>query len=192
MLSKLSQYFNHLAKWWIILFVFIALVSFIAITLPGLQAISGDIQGLDTLFFYTPEDAYTNIASYSEEGRHVLRNFHLTADVINPLLYTSFLILLISWLFQKSFPPENRIQGLNLIPIGAAIADLLENFCIVILISVYPSQPRIIAWLSTLSTMTKFIFIYISFGLIIIGLIVTLNNKFRSVISSKRSASTGG
>ena len=183
MLAKLSHSFHHWTKGWLIPVVFIALVVFMIVTLPGIQAVSGDIEGLDTLFFYTPEEAFANVASYTAEGREVLRNFHLSADIVNPILYTSFLILLISWLFQHGFGPEHRLQRLNIIPLGAAIFDLLENICIVILLSAYPSQPRSVAWLSTLSTMAKFSFIYGSFGLVLVGLVGALMNTFRRIVS---------
>ena len=178
MVSKLSRQFHNWTRGWLIPVFFITLVVFMIITLPEIQAVSGNIEGLDTQFFYTPEEALSNVASYTVEGRQVLRNFHLTADIINPILYTSFLILLISWLFQRGFAPQHWMQKLNIFPLGAAIFDLLENICIAILLSAYPSQPRIIAWISTLSTMSKFIFIYGSFGLVLIGLIKVITNKF--------------
>lgn len=39
------------------------------------------------------------------------------------------------------------------------------------MLSVYPAQPRIVAWLSTIGTTTKYLFLYVSFVLILVGLV---------------------
>lgn len=189
MLSKLSSCFHALARGWLILLILVAFVVFLAVTLPGVQAASGNTEGLDTIFFYTPEEAFANVASYTDDGRDTLLIFHLTADIVNPFLYASFLTLVISWLFQRGFAPESKIQRLNVIPLGAAIFDLLENICIVVMLSAYPTLPRLVAWLSTISTMTKIIFIYGSMGLVLIGLVRALMNRFQKTVTAGNRAS---
>jgi hypothetical protein len=171
MLATLSSRFHTWAKGWLILASLAALVGFVALTIPVAQAASGDTEGLDTRHYYTPEEAFATIASYSAAGRAALRVFYLTGDIVNPVLYTSFLVLLISWLFQRGFDPRSRLQILNVVPVGAAVFDLLENVCIVIMLSVYPAQPRIVAWLATTGTTLKYLFIYTSFVLVLVGLI---------------------
>jgi hypothetical protein len=178
-LSTLSSRFHSWARGWLILALIAGLVVFAVLTLPGVQAASGDTEGLDTRHFYTPDEAFATVASYDDAGRAALRVFYLTADIVNPILYTSFLVLLISWLFQRGFKPESAMQKLNVLPIGAAIFDLLENICVVTMISVYPAQPRIVAWLSTVGTTTKYIFIYVSFVLVLVGLVTAAMNRFR-------------
>lgn len=179
MLSKLSSRFHAWAKGWLILALFAALVAFVAVTLPSAQAASGSTVGLDTRHFYTPEEAFSTVASYGDDGRAMIRIFYLTADIVNPALYTSALILLISWLFQRGFKPGSKMQKLNVFPVGAAIFDLLENFGIVTMLTVYPAQPTIVAWLSTVGTTTKYFFIYVSFLLVLVGLVKAALNRFR-------------
>jgi len=131
--------------------------------LPSAQAASGSTVGLDTRHFYTPEEAFSTVASYGDDGRAMIRMFYLTVDIVNPALYTSALILLISWLFQRGFKSGSKMQKLNVFPVGAAIFDLLENLGIVTMLTVYPAQPTIVAWLSTVGTTTKYFFIYQNF-----------------------------
>jgi hypothetical protein len=189
MFSKLSNQFGSWARGWLILAVFAAFIIFMFVTLPGVQTVSGEIEGLDTTFFYTPEEAFANIASYPDAGRDVIRNFHVTVDLINPILYSSFLVLLISWLFRRGFAPESRLQKLNLVPLGAALFDLLENVCIFILFSIYPSKLNFVAWLATTGTMLKILCIYASFILVLIGLIGTAKNIITKIISAGRTSS---
>lgn len=171
MLVTLSRRFHTWAKGWLVLASLAALVGFVALTIPVAQAASGDTEGLDTRFFYAPETAFATVASYTDTGRVTLRVFYLTGDIVNPILYTTFLALLISWLFQRGFDPESRLQILNVVPLGAAVFDLLENVSIVIMFSVHPAQPRIVAWLATTGTTLKYLFIYGSFVLVLVGLI---------------------
>jgi hypothetical protein len=189
MLSKLSYQLGIWARGWLILAVFAAFIIFMVVTLPSVQAVSGGIEGLDTTFFYTPEEAFANIASYPDAGRDVIRNFHVTVDLVNPILYSSFLVLLISWLFRRGLAPESRLQKLNLLPLGAALFDLLENIFIFVMFSIYPARLNFVAWLATTSTMLKILCIYASFVLVLIGLIMMAKNILTKVISAGRTSS---
>lgn len=180
MLSKLSSHFHTWARGWLILVIMAAFVIFMVLVLPGVEAASGDTEGLDyAKLFYTPDEAFATVASYDDAGRAALRVYYLTGDIVNPVLYTSIFILVISWLFQRGFEPESKLQKLNVLPIGAAVFDLLENICITIMLSVYPAQPRIVAWLSTVGTTTKYLFFYGSCALVLVGLIAAAMNRFR-------------
>jgi len=178
MLSKLSRLSHSWARGWLILALFAAFVVFEAVTLPSLQAApGGSIVSLDAQFFYTPEKAFSTVASYGDAGRFWIR-IYLTWDIVNPILYASAFSLLISWLFQRSFEPGSRLQKLNVLPVGAGLFDLLENICIVTLLAVYPAQPVIVAWLSTVCTMSKMSFLGVSALLILVGLVKAAMNRF--------------
>jgi hypothetical protein len=186
-LSKISDFFYFWAKGWLILALAVALVVFITTTLPIAQSASGDVVGLDTLFFYSPEEAFSTISSYTPTGRSILHIFYLTVDVINPILYSSFLIILISWLLKSCPNLTNSMKKLNILPIGAIIFDLLENISIVTLFTIYPDQSRTMAWLATIGTTSKYIFIYTSFGIIILGTILVILHKFSGTKKIKKS-----
>jgi len=87
--------------------------------------------------------------------------------------------LLISWLFQRSFKPGSKLQKLNVLPVGAGLFDLLENICIVTLLTVYPAQPAVVAWLSTVCTMSKMSFLGMSTLLILVGLVKAAMSRFK-------------
>lgn len=178
MLTKLSNRFYAGTRGWLIVLVFVALVVFMMVTLPGLTAVSNNIEGLDTMFFYTPEEAFANVAAYSAAARQTINSFHLTVDIVNPILYSAFLIMTISWLFQHGFAPESKMRPLNVIPLGALLFDVLENIFITIMMLVYPAQPKWVAWLATASTMAKFSFIYASLAMVLVGLAGAIMHKF--------------
>jgi hypothetical protein len=171
MLAKISRRLDRLGSGWLILALIVALVVFEAVTLPMLQrAPAGDIVSLDARFFYTPQEAFSTIGSYAAARTFWIR-VYLTWDVVNPVLYTLIFMLGLSWLLQRAFNPESRIQKLNLLPLGAGLLDLLENVCIVTLLATYPAHADIVAWLATFSTMGKVSLLGLSTLLIVLGII---------------------
>jgi hypothetical protein len=179
MLSKLSRRFHSWARGWLILALFAAFVVFVAVTLPLLQAApGGSIVSLDAQIFYTPEKAFSTVASYGDAGRFWIR-IYLTWDIVNPILYTLGFSLLISWLFQRGFKPASKLQELNVLPVGAGLFDLLENLSIVTLLAVYPAKPAVVAWLSTICTVSKMSLLGVSALLVLVGLVKAATNRFK-------------
>ncbi|MCA9872216.1 MAG: hypothetical protein KC441_01120 [Anaerolineales bacterium] len=180
MLVRLSNRFYAAASGWLIVLILVVFVAFVAVTLPKVTAVSGNIEGLDTRFFYTPEEAFANVAAYSSAARQALNTFHLTVDIVNPILYTAFLVLLLSWLFRAGFPTESKMRTLNLIPLGALLFDILENIFITVMMAAYPAKPVWAAWLATVSTVAKFSFIYASLGLVLVGVAGVVLHKINN------------
>ena len=87
--------------------------------------------------------------------------------------------LLISWLFQRAFRPDSKIQKWNAAPIGAWFFDLLENIGIVFMLTAYPSQPALVAWLTMIFGTLKWAFAFLSIGLVLVGLVKAVMNRFR-------------
>jgi hypothetical protein len=87
--------------------------------------------------------------------------------------------LSISWLFQRGFKLDSRMQKLNLVPVLGGFFDVMENIWIMIMILVFPAQPTVVAWLSTISTMGKYILGIPIVLLLLIGLIKAAMNRFK-------------
>ncbi len=177
MLSGLSRLLYSWARGWRILALVTAFVAFEAITLPRLQAAPGGrIVSLDQQLFYRPVQVFATVAAYGE-ARGFWLPIYLTWDVANPIFYTLIFGLLISWLFKGCQLSESWQPwpfGLNLLPLGAGLCDLLENLCIVTLLAVYPAQPAAVAWLSTICTLGKMGFLGVSALLIVVGLVAAV------------------
>lgn len=169
MLTKISTLLHARARGWLILALFAAFVIYVAVTFPALQkAPGGSIVSLDAQLYYPPDQAYATIGSYGEASRFWIL-IYLTWDVLNPIFYTLFFSLLISWLFQRGFKPESRLQRLNLLPLGAGLFDLLENLSIVTMLSAYPTRLTAVAWLSTICTLGKMSLLGLSLLLVLFG-----------------------
>ena len=183
MLDRLSNTLKKYANGWLVLLFFAGEVFFNTVILPNqqakMEAASGGTGPIDLQLFYTPDKVYAMVASYGEEGRASYRAFELTGDIIYPIVYTLFFALLITWLFQGGFPAGSKMQKLNVVPFGGWLFDLLENLGIVAMLSVYPSTPVALAWISAMFTLVKWLFAGATIILILIGLVMTLKNGFK-------------
>ena len=183
MLTGISNTLRKYAKGWLILILFLLDGLFMGVVMPGLKArmdnFAPDVGPIDLLFFYTPEKAYQMVAAYGEQGRAVYRTGELTVDIIYPIVYTLFFSLFITWLFKRGFSMESKMQGLNVVPFGAWLFDLLENLGIVGMLSIYPSTPALLAWVTTVFTMIKWGFAGVSMILMVVGIIAVIVRAFK-------------
>lgn len=183
MLNQISQTLKKYANGWLVLVFFAGEMLFNAVLLPNqqakIEAASGGIGPIDLQLFYTPEKVYSMVASYGDAGRADYRTFELTGDIIYPIIYTLFFALLITWLFQRGFAADSRMQKLNVVPLGAWLADLLENLGIVTMLSIYPSTPPALAWVTAIFTLVKWLFFGATIILVLAGLGMALKNRFK-------------
>jgi len=184
MLNKISEKFHAWAKGRWVFVMFLADLLMMGYVMPvaaGIMALaaSNSVMPLDLMFFYTPDKAFEMIEKYGGAGRSIYLKIELSADIIYPIIYSLFYALLISWLFQRGFKPESKMQKWNVMPVGAWFFDLLENVGTVSMVSMYPSQPAILAWITMLFGSLKWTFALISIVLVLIGLVKAALNGFR-------------
>lgn len=183
MLQNLSNKFYGWAKGWLIL-VLLALDSFLGgfvLPLAGrlMQDDRGGNQPLDAMFFATPDKLFAMLEQYDEYNRAFYRNVELTVDIVYPIVYLFFFGLALSWPFQRGFAPGSPMRKFNVAPLGAWFFDLLENLTIVALISIFPSQPAALGWLLFLFSSVKWLFVFASIALVLVGLAMAIKNGFR-------------
>jgi hypothetical protein len=184
MLNKISEKFHAWATGWRVIILLIAesLMMFYVMPLAmGIMAFAANnsVLPLDLMFFYNPAQAFEMMDKYGEAGRSIYMRIELTADIIYPMIYTLFYGLLLSWLFQRAFKPDSKMQKWNVMPVGAWLFDMLENTGIVSMLMMYPSKPEVLAWLTMLFGSLKWAFFVITIGLVLVGLVRAAMNRFR-------------
>lgn len=183
MLNRLSATLRKGASGWLVLVFLAGEMFFNAVVLPNqkakIEAGSGGVGPIDLQFFYTPEKAYSMVASYGEAGRADYRLFELTGDILYPIVYTLFFSLAITWLFQRGFASNSPMQKYNVVPFGGWLFDLFENLGIVAMLSVYPTTPAVLAWVTAIFTVIKWLFAIASGVLMLIGLVKAALNGFK-------------
>ena len=186
-LNAISQKFHAWTTGWRVLVLFLAtglMAGYIMPVAGGILALAANnsVLPLDLLFFYTPDSAFDMIEKYGPAGRDLYTKILLTVDILYPVIYTLFLGLFLSWLFQRGFPRQSPMQRMNAVPVGGLLFDLLENIGIVWMLSMYPSIPAILAWIIMLTSTVKWLFALASLVLIFVGLARAAMNRFRKQI----------
>ena len=187
MLNTISEKFHSWTTGWRVLIMLIADALMMGYIMPlagGIMALAANnsVSPLDLMFFYTPAKAFEMMDKYGEAGRAVYLKIELTADIIYPIIYTLFYGLLLSWLMQRAFPSNSKMQKMNVMIVGAWLSDLLENVGIVSMLGMYPSKPAILAWITMLFGSLKWGFFVITLGLVLFGLVRAAMNGFRKQV----------
>jgi hypothetical protein len=176
-LKRLSAWFRKISTTPITLAAVLIFFLFTALVLPKqssqAQESSGGAGTPDLSFFYSSTDLYRWAGAYGEAGRQAYVRSHFTFDVAWPLVYTFFLITALSWLYGRSFPPDSPWQLVNLAPLLAVLFDFLENLTTSLVMALYPAQTWLadsLAFLATISTPLKWIFVGACMVLLLAGL----------------------
>lgn len=185
MLASLSTFLYRLASWKTLLLAVLLYVPFPAYILKTLEANMDTLAGkaigpIDLLFGYDPARIQEMVAAYGPQGRAIYRQGELTADLAYPLIYTFLFCIILSLLYRdRSYAPFRLV---NLVPAGILLFDLLENGCIVYLLSAYPNTSDTIAALCSVFTNLKWGVSAIVIGLILYGLVRLALPKRQSVL----------
>lgn len=141
------------------------LASFMPETADGSEPI-------DLLFAPRPEKLFALVDSYGAEGRNLYALFELTADLIYPIIYATFLAITLTLLARRLYGAQSRATIINIVPFGIVIADYLENMGIVMLLMTYPEKISWAAWATSFFNAAKWSLVGGTFALIVIGLVL--------------------
>lgn len=183
MAARISQALYRLSSGRVALLALVIFVLFTALVLPGqaqqAEAQSGGAGSPDTSFFYSPEDLYSFAQAYGPEGRAAYVRARFTFDLVWPLVYTFFLATGISWLLGRVFEPDSSWRLANLAPLLALLFDYLENSATSLVMLRYPELTPAAAWLAPVFTLIKWLFVYGSFGLLLVAAVAALWSWWR-------------
>lgn len=182
-MERISLWFRKISSAWVAIGCLIVFVLFTALALPAqaaqAEADSNGAPSPDTSFFYSADDLYASAEAFGEAGRSAYIRARWTFDVIWPIIYTVFLVTMISWVFGLAFRPESKAQLLNLVPLAGMLFDYLENTAATIVMARYPAQAVFAASLATVFTPVKWLFVIGGFIILIVGLLMLIGQRAR-------------
>ncbi len=117
-----------------------------------------DVFALDGAILSPPETTYTLLSNYGETGRRATIVAHLLFDLIYPVSYVLFFSSSLSLTWQRMLRPTSSWRWLPILPWLAGLADCLENAGIITMALAYPSRLRLVARITGISTLLKFVF----------------------------------
>jgi hypothetical protein len=169
--AQLSRWFYRQATVLNVLLFLGLQLTFSALIFPNLQSRMGtQLQPLDIRFGFTPQEAHDFLVALGPEGRQWYRWTELVADSIYPLVYGLFLILLISFLFERVFSEGSIWRRANLLPLLIVVADYTENAGILTLLNRFPAPADGVARLASTANILKWGFFPVVIILLMVGL----------------------
>lgn len=112
---------------------------------------------LDLHLYYSPTDAYTLIESYGELNRAFYIIGSATIDMLYPLVYATFLGLVLSFFIIRVYPQDDKRQYIRLFPYTILLADIGENLSIISMLLIFPNKNDYLARLASMLTSTKWL-----------------------------------
>lgn len=183
---------NHLLRllWWFgdrpIRFL-VLVIAFLVINIVVLPWADAGVRGgqeqfgpLDLRFGFTPEIARESLAAFGEAGRQFYLVFQLTGDVVYPVVYALLFGSAIGFLFRRSLVISSPLQPFALVPVVAAVFDLLENLAIVLMIVQYPAFPDALAQLGSVAGQMKWLLTALTMVLLLVGAVLYLLRRSRT------------
>lgn len=181
---RLSDFIYKLNSGALALFALVIFLLFGALILPREAAraeqISGGAGSPDTNLFYTADDLYQLAEAYGPEGRSAYVRARYTFDLAFPLVYGFFLVTAISWFAARVVAKSSKLRSVNLVPMFAVLFDFLENLSTSVVMLRYPVKTDAVAFLAPVLSLVKWIFVYGSFVLLGLIIVVWLFKRVRS------------
>jgi hypothetical protein len=115
--------------------------------------------------------AHQSIEAYGEAGRAVYRTIELTADVIYPIIYGLAFAFLIAYFWSRIAP---RLRWLPLLAVATVLFDYAENAMIVTMLNSYPEQSDLVAQMSAIFSLCKWVLVFAIMGLALVGFVIWL------------------
>lgn len=177
---KLSSWCYRVVALPVVIAAVVVFAFFIMVVLPQmagqLSASSGVDISPDTSFIYTARDLYAMAEAYGLEGRAYYIYSRFTFDLIWPAAYLFFLAATITYLF-RFLPGKSPWRLVNLLPFAGTLFDLFENSAASLVMFRYPVETAVLAHLAPLFTFLKWLFIALSFVVLVAGLVFKVARK---------------
>lgn len=183
--NAVSDFFLRLASGRVVFIGFLVYLAMAAGLMSWgertIQNLSGKkVQVLDLCFSYSPADVHRYLSEYSPEARVFAARFNLVADMVYPLSYAFFLIVLMAWIWRPvrgQWPP---FKYLHLLPLAIVIFDYLENICVVSMLFRFPEISNGLIKTGSCLTSVKWSLLGLSLLLALGGLFLRLLNSLKS------------
>jgi hypothetical protein len=139
--------------------------------------LSGHEGLLDTMLFYSAQEAYAALTHYGEEGRKAYIGF-IATDFIFIIVYGTALSFLMTATIFSACGNGSFWLKLNLLPFGIGFFDCVENICILGMLSVYPLISTILGTISGIATGCKWLLTMVVISCLVYGGIIILLHRF--------------
>jgi len=159
-------------KWkhiFLLLFSFLCMMAIMRYTALQVKEISGGISVLDLNLGYSVEHIQQTLIELGYDGRMYYLKHFLVIDGIYAMVYANFYFWSILFLLHKNEIRKKRIYIFSVFPIVGMLFDWVENLSLSFLLVNWTTES--VAWcmLFRISNIIKFLFVYLSLLLAVLG-----------------------
>lgn len=136
--------------------------------LVQLKQFSPDAGLPDLMWWYTPEQLHGLLGAWGVVGRDFYRTTLFPIDLVFPMVYGGFFIVVLLYLLKKINPRVVWFYLLPLLPAVGVVFDLLENGAVFGLSLLYPDRFDGVASLAASLTAAKWTVVALDFSAVIV------------------------
>ncbi len=166
------------------MFLSTLLVTHVAPIPGGVRALQASVSHqplFDQHPAFSPDDLHRRISAFGATGREAYQQFTYTTDLIFPLALFLFLFAFARVVGERVEPMKIPRRILWLGPMLWFSSDLFENGMIYFLLATYPSRHVVPATILPYVTVSKFVFLLVSFALPLALYVVSLRKSTPTV-----------
>ncbi len=173
---------SHRIKWkhiFLLLLSFLCMMAIMRYTASKVKEVSGGISVLDLNLGNSIRHIRQTIFNLGDDGRmYYLRNF-LVVDCIYAMVYATFYFCSIAFLIHKNEIRRKRVFLVCVFPIAGMLFDWLENISLSFLLVNWTTELAAWSMLFRISNITKFLFVYTSLMLVVLGILYYFWRKIK-------------
>lgn len=154
-------------------------LSMILYTIPYLHTITDGLEILDLRTNYSKKDVFELFSILQESWQ----SYYVFPQLFLDSLYPALFVICYTWIIiklQKQIWIKNKwLKIFAIFPLITAFSDYFENICIFIMLKTYPEITNLIVNFWSSFSLAKYIFWMMSFGIILILLVVWSLKKLK-------------
>lgn len=166
----------------VLLFFMVTLIihlTMVLFTIPKLEAITNGLKIFDLRQFgYSFQEASLLINTLGESGKSIYLYQQIPLDLVYPTSYGISLCLILAYFLNKLGLIDSKYFTLSMLPLLIAFFDYLENFCIILILNIFPDISKNQVFLASNLTIIKSILTTLYFLVLIFVLLKLAYKKF--------------
>jgi len=163
-INRISRWIDHRYSTPLMLILFLVVFGFfwlfnfspLPVSNSEFIKLSGHEGMLDTMLFYSAQDAFTALTHYGEEGRKLYLDF-IAADFLFIIVYSFAFAFLMTIIVLAVCGNGSFWLKLNVLPLGIGFLDCVENICILGMLRIYPLNNTVLGTISGIATLCKWL-----------------------------------
>lgn len=175
-------------KWkhiFLLLVSFLCMMAFMRYTALQVKVISGGTSVLDLNLGNSVEHIHYTIIALGNDGRMYYLKYFLVIDGVYAMVYATFYFCSNLFLLHKNEIRKKKVYIFSVFPVAGMLFDWLENLSLCFLLVNWTTESAVWCMLFRVSNIMKFLFVYLSLLLVVLGILYYSLRKVRGQIVEK-------